>query len=78
MFSELSAAEISSSAPATIEPLDPERFEDLSTDEVEKLLASRFCSFVERGWSWKSALLLAVRPDSPALPLTLPGDAGLW
>jgi hypothetical protein len=61
---------VPSTAPRQIEPLDAELFENLSEDEAEALLASRFCTFIESGWSWKDALLLAVRPDGavPALP----------
>ena len=46
-----------------LEPLDADYFEELSADEAETLLANRFRVFSERGWGWKEALLLAVRPD---------------
>ncbi len=50
--------------PTDIEPLDRERFEHLSEAEAVSLLSSRFRSFIERGWGWTDALLLAVRPDA--------------
>jgi hypothetical protein len=56
------AVEGSRSMPA-LEPLDPDYFEDLGTTEAAELLASRFRAFSERGWGWKEALLLAVKPD---------------
>ena len=46
-----------------LEPLDADYFEELSADEAATLLASRFQAFSERGWGWKEALLLTVRPD---------------
>jgi hypothetical protein len=54
-----------------IEPLDRERFEHLTEDEAVSLLASRTRSFIERGWGWRDALLLAVRPD-PWGPSSVP------
>lgn len=72
----------SSSAPPTarpqatqIAPLDAERFEHLTETEAESLLSSRFRGFIERGWDWKDALKLAVRPDGPAAFLPHSGDA---
>ena len=51
-----------------LEPLDRERFEQLTEAEAVSLLAGRSRCFVERGWSWIDALLLAVRPDGGATP----------
>ena len=72
----------SSIAPSTallqapqIAPLDADHFEHLTEIEAESLLSSRFRAFIERGWDWKDALMLAVRPDAPAACLPLPGDA---
>ena len=65
-------------APRPLVPLDRDGFEHLSEDEAELLLASRFCSFIERGWGWKEALRLAVRPDqATAGGLTRSGDVSL-
>ena len=69
------AASVAPSTAPELEPLDADLFEDLSEDEAEALLASRFCSFIERGWSWKEALRLAVRPDGHAPAFTRSGDA---
>ena len=56
-----------------LEPLDADYFEELSADEAATLLASRFHAFSERGWGWKEALLLAVRPDErPSRPASVP------
>lgn len=57
-----------------IEPLDRDGFEHLTEAEAKSLLSSRFSAFIERGWGWKEALMLTVRPDSGrAVPHT--GDA---
>jgi hypothetical protein len=68
MYPEISPAlmKLAVRGPKTLpmlEPLDAEYFEELSADEAATLLASRFQAFSERGWDWKEALLLTVRPD---------------
>ena len=56
-----------------LEPLDADYFEELSADEAATLLANRFQAFSERGWGWKEALLLAVRPDErPSRSVSVP------
>jgi hypothetical protein len=59
---------------APIAPLDAEHFEHLTENEAESLLSSRFRGFLERGWDWKDALMLAVRPDAPAAFVPRSGD----
>ena len=61
-----------------LEPLDPDYFEDLGPAEAADLLAGRFQAYSARGWGWKEALLLAVRPDQRSRrPVSVPrlGDA---
>jgi hypothetical protein len=79
MYSQLSPAATASTvtrhdASPPIQPLDRVRFEHLDEAEAVALLAGRFRGFIERGWGWTDALLLAVRPDTAA-PVTHPGDA---
>jgi hypothetical protein len=78
MYSQTLTAETPSSvtpSPAPrIEPLDAQRFEQLTAAEAESLLSSRFQSFIARGWDWKDALMLAVRPDGPAAAVPHSGD----
>jgi hypothetical protein len=69
------ASSIARPQPAQIAPLDAENFEQLTETEAESLLSSRFRGFLERGWDWKDALMLAVRPDTPAACLPHSGDA---
>ena len=68
------APSIARPQPPQIAPLDAEHFEHLTETEAESLLSSRFRGFIERGWDWKDALMLAVRPDVPAGGLPHPGD----
>jgi len=61
-----------------VEPLDPDYFEELGPAEAADLLARRFHAYSARGWGWKEALLLAVRPDQRSRrPVSVPrlGDA---
>jgi hypothetical protein len=76
MYSQVSpsASSIARSRPSRIAPLDAEHFEQLTETEAESLLSSRYRSFVEGGWDWKDALMLAMRPDRPAVGLPHPGD----
>ena len=77
MYSQAASPSAPSTAgpQAQIAPLDAEHFENLTESEAESLLSSRFRGFIERGWDWKDALMLAVRPDAPAGCLPHSGDA---
>jgi hypothetical protein len=76
MYSQVSpiASSIALSQAPQIAPLDAEHFERLTETEAESLLSSRYRSFVERGWDWKDALMLAMRPDAPEAWLPHSGD----
>ena len=44
-------------------PLDPERLETLSEEDIAQLLVRRFRAFSEHGLHAEAALMLAVTPD---------------